>query len=50
MMKNTKYASPEDMPIISGGGVGKCATCGCANFVGNGDICGRCGHAWSEHW
>ncbi len=50
MMKNAKYKSPEDMPIISGGGYGACATCKCAGFQGNGNICERCGHNFSEHW
>lgn len=50
MPKNAKYKSPEDMPTISGGGWGKCSTCDCANFSGNGNICQRCGHSYSEHW
>jgi hypothetical protein len=50
MVKNDKYKSPEDMPIISGGGYGVCATCGCAGFTGTGTICTRCGHNYSEHW
>lgn len=49
MMKYAKYKSPEDMPIISGGTYGPCATCKCAGFIGHGDICDRCGHNYSEH-
>ncbi len=48
MMKNVKYKSPEDMPIISGGAWGKCYVCGCVAFAGNGNICERCGHN-NEH-
>ncbi len=50
-MKNIKYKSPEDMPIISGGmGWGTCSVCNCAGFKGSGNICDRCGHSYSEHW
>ena len=52
-MENVKYKSPEDMPIISGGmGWGKCAAhwCNCSEFKGTGNICERCGHAYTEHY
>ena len=47
-----KYDSPEDMPIISGGGFGDCSVCGkCPIFQGSwGQICQRCDHAFKDHY
>ena len=48
-----KYNSPEDMPIISGGGFGGCSAfdCKCTAFQGSwGQICQRCNHAFKAHY
>jgi hypothetical protein len=35
-------------PVVEG--YGRCYTCGCAGFTGNGNICNNCGHNYAAHW
>jgi uncharacterized membrane protein len=45
-------ATPKVEPHSPRRGWGQCYVCGCAGFVQSygSNICGRCGHSYTEHW